>query len=77
MHPIPGPLLNGEVRGTTATPRWAERGVLGHILACVSRQPREAVTLANAEMFESLKSDDFIEGVAHFQERRAPRFTGR
>jgi enoyl-CoA hydratase/carnithine racemase len=37
----------------------------------------EAVTLANAEMFESLKSDDFIEGVAHFQERRAPRFTGR
>ena len=37
----------------------------------------EAVALANAEMFTSLQSEDFKEGVAHFQERRAPRFTGR
>ncbi len=37
----------------------------------------EAVALANAEMFTSLQSDDFKEGVAHFQERRPARFTGR
>lgn len=37
----------------------------------------EAVALANAEMFRSLQSDDFKEGVAHFQERRAPRFSGQ
>lgn len=37
----------------------------------------EAIALANTEMFTSLQSDDFREGVAHFQERRQPRFTGR
>jgi enoyl-CoA hydratase/carnithine racemase len=37
----------------------------------------EAIALANAEMFTSIRSDDFREGVAHFQERRAPRFTGQ
>lgn len=37
----------------------------------------EAVALANAEMFASLQSEDFKEGVAHFQERRPARFTGR
>jgi enoyl-CoA hydratase/carnithine racemase len=37
----------------------------------------EAVALANAEMVESLRSEDFREGVAHFQERRPARFTGR
>lgn len=37
----------------------------------------EAVAVANAEMIESLKSDDFTEGVAHFVERRVAKFTGR
>lgn len=37
----------------------------------------EAVTLANSEMFSSLQSQDFKEGVAHFLERRPARFTGR
>lgn len=36
----------------------------------------EAVALANAEMFTSLQSEDFKEGVAHFQQRRPARFTG-
>lgn len=36
----------------------------------------QAIAVANKEMEASLKSADFQEGVAHFQERRAPRFTG-
>lgn len=37
----------------------------------------EAVAQANAEMVLSLQSEDFKEGVAHFIERREPRFSGR
>jgi len=36
----------------------------------------EAVALANREMQSSFRSQDFIEGVAHFVERRPPCFTG-
>lgn len=36
----------------------------------------EAVVDANQEMFESIRSADFKEGVAHFLERRPAAFTG-
>lgn len=36
----------------------------------------DATALANREMFDSIQSDDFKEGVAHFVERRQARFTG-
>lgn len=37
----------------------------------------EAFEISEREMLESLKGDDFKEGVAHYLEKRAPRFTGR
>jgi enoyl-CoA hydratase/carnithine racemase len=37
---------------------------------------QSAMKDADAEMTLSLKTDDFREGVAHFLEKRAPRFTG-
>lgn len=37
----------------------------------------EATVSAEEAMIASLQSEDFKEGVAHFLEKRAPRFTGR
>ncbi|WP_434033885.1 enoyl-CoA hydratase [Cupriavidus sp. a3] len=37
----------------------------------------DATRMANAEMFDSIQSEDFTEGVAHFIERRPAKFTGR
>lgn len=60
-------------------------GVSPRSLRVMKRQFYEAQTqpldtameTAIAEMYESLKCDDFKEGIAHFLEKRAPKFTGK
>jgi enoyl-CoA hydratase/carnithine racemase len=37
----------------------------------------QAIDAANADMPSSFKSEDFKEGIAHFMEKRAPKFAGR
>lgn len=45
--------------------------------AAATQSLAEATLRANQEMFLSIQSEDFKEGVSHFLERRPARFTGR
>jgi enoyl-CoA hydratase/carnithine racemase len=45
--------------------------------AAPSQTLAEATAVAGEEMLRSFSSEDFREGVAHFMDKRAPRFTGR
>ena len=43
----------------------------------LSQELGPALEVADREMLKSFLSEDFKEGIAHFIEKRAPRFTGR
>jgi len=61
---------------TLASPR-SIRVMKRQLYQALLQSLEHAVLLANSEMPASFESEDFKEGVAHFVERRAPKFTGR
>lgn len=55
----------------------ATRVIKQQLMAARDQTFGEALRRAYAEVIDSLGSEDFKEGVAHFRERRDPQFTGR
>ena len=51
--------------------------IKGQVYNAMFQTLEEATVAAEQAMIDSLKSEDFKEGVAHFVEKRAPVFTGR
>jgi enoyl-CoA hydratase/carnithine racemase len=61
---------------TTVSPR--STAIMKRQVWEAMHQPlKDAVALAEDEMRKSFTAEDFKEGVAHYVEKRAPRFTGR
>lgn len=65
-----------EEMATMVSPR-SIRVMKGQVYKALHQSLEHAILVANSEMPASFESEDFKEGVAHFVERRAPKFTGR
>jgi enoyl-CoA hydratase/carnithine racemase len=61
---------------SNVSPR-STRVIKGQVYEAMFQSLGEAFAAAEQEMLESLKSQDFKEGVAHFLQKRSPAFTGK
>jgi len=61
---------------TTVSPR-SVAVMKAQIWKALYQDMNDAIAVGDAEMQKSFATEDFKEGVAHFVEKRAPRFTGR
>jgi enoyl-CoA hydratase/carnithine racemase len=61
---------------TTVSPR-SLAVMKAQIWKALYQDLNDAIAVGDAEMQKSFATDDFKEGVAHFVEKRPPRFTGR
>jgi enoyl-CoA hydratase/carnithine racemase len=61
---------------TTVSPR-SLTVMKGQIWKALYQNLNDAIAIGDSEMQKSFATDDFKEGVAHFVEKRPPKFTGR
>jgi enoyl-CoA hydratase/carnithine racemase len=79
---VPAEDFNAEIRAyaqhlaTKVSPR-SLRIMKAQLYNDLYRNLSETIEIADVEMEKSLQSEDFREGVAHYMEKRAPRFSGR